>query len=314
MATISTRRRTGSSCATSLSSSIGRTRSATALRSTPTTPTTRWRWASRTRCSPSAASLAIRSTYQVEGIINSEQGYRCTRRLQRALQIYPSGLGQDLLRRKQPGDHRKPGGDEHELLRLLPGAHQRSDKPERQEHRLLREPAPDLAATSLPRLADRESRSSPTRKTRKRRSSSCSGSSGRDPEEVGRAWRLHLQQGGARIRRIPERHPYNKAFYDTMFKVKDFWAVPEYAELSSGSQSACLSGRCRRGRVRSKETLDALAADWTATFKKYSGRLRVRRGGAACSRGRGDGCPGRRPLASFGSQTGNAWDLVPLPL
>ena len=25
--------------------------------------------------------------------------------------------------------------------------------------------------------------------------------------------------------------PYNKAFYDTMFKVKDFWAVPEYAEL-----------------------------------------------------------------------------------
>src|SRR6478672_8450936 len=25
--------------------------------------------------------------------------------------------------------------------------------------------------------------------------------------------------------------PYNKAFYETMFKVKDFWAVPEYAEL-----------------------------------------------------------------------------------
>jgi hypothetical protein len=27
--------------------------------------------------------------------------------------------------------------------------------------------------------------------------------------------------------------PYNKAFYETMFKVKDFWAVPEYAELLS---------------------------------------------------------------------------------
>ena len=25
--------------------------------------------------------------------------------------------------------------------------------------------------------------------------------------------------------------PYNEAFYETMFKVKDFWAVPEYAEL-----------------------------------------------------------------------------------
>src|SRR5438034_661097 len=25
--------------------------------------------------------------------------------------------------------------------------------------------------------------------------------------------------------------PYNQAFYETMFMVKDFWAVPEYAEL-----------------------------------------------------------------------------------
>ena len=25
--------------------------------------------------------------------------------------------------------------------------------------------------------------------------------------------------------------PYNKAFYDTMFMVKDFWATPEYAEI-----------------------------------------------------------------------------------
>jgi hypothetical protein len=25
--------------------------------------------------------------------------------------------------------------------------------------------------------------------------------------------------------------PYNKAFYDTMFMVKDFWATPEYAEV-----------------------------------------------------------------------------------
>ena len=25
--------------------------------------------------------------------------------------------------------------------------------------------------------------------------------------------------------------PYNEAFYQSMFMVKDFWAVPEYAEL-----------------------------------------------------------------------------------
>src|SRR4029079_4691206 len=30
--------------------------------------------------------------------------------------------------------------------------------------------------------------------------------------------------------------PYNKAFYETMFKVRDFWALPEYAELLDESQ------------------------------------------------------------------------------
>ena len=50
-------------CATSPSSSTGRTRTATASRSTPTTPMTRWRWASRARSSPTAAiSATIRPT------------------------------------------------------------------------------------------------------------------------------------------------------------------------------------------------------------------------------------------------------------
>ena len=48
----------GRSCATSPSSSIVPTTTATASRSTPTTPTTRWSWASRTRCSPTAAISA----------------------------------------------------------------------------------------------------------------------------------------------------------------------------------------------------------------------------------------------------------------
>ena len=40
--------------------------------------------------------------------------------------------------------------------------------------------------------------------------------------------------------------PYNKAFYETMFKVKDFWAVPEYAELLQPAQPARLSLHHRR--------------------------------------------------------------------
>jgi len=66
--------------------------------------------------------------------------------------------------------------------------------------------------------------------------------------------------------------PYNKAFYDTMFKVKDFWAVPEYAELLTALNQRVYPAVIG-GEGSSKETLDALAADWTATFKKY-GRLK----------------------------------------
>ena len=66
--------------------------------------------------------------------------------------------------------------------------------------------------------------------------------------------------------------PYNKAFYDTMFKVKDFWAVPEYAELLTALNQRVYPAVVG-GEGTSKETLDALAADWTATFKKH-GRLK----------------------------------------
>jgi multiple sugar transport system substrate-binding protein len=63
--------------------------------------------------------------------------------------------------------------------------------------------------------------------------------------------------------------PYNKAFYETMFKVKDFWATPEYAELLIAMNQRVypyITGN----QGTAKEVLDALAADWNATFKKYN--------------------------------------------
>jgi multiple sugar transport system substrate-binding protein len=62
--------------------------------------------------------------------------------------------------------------------------------------------------------------------------------------------------------------PYNKAFYETMFKVKDFWAVPEYAELLQQFNQRVYP-YVTGDQGTAKETLDALAADWNATFKKY---------------------------------------------
>jgi multiple sugar transport system substrate-binding protein len=62
--------------------------------------------------------------------------------------------------------------------------------------------------------------------------------------------------------------PYNEAFYQTRFIVKDFWAVPELAELL-GQLNNRIYPTIVGGEGTSKEVLDGLAADWTATFAKY---------------------------------------------
>lgn len=62
--------------------------------------------------------------------------------------------------------------------------------------------------------------------------------------------------------------PYNEAFYQTMFKVKDFWAVPEFAELLTSANQR-LYPFIVGDEGTAQETLDALAADWEATFTKY---------------------------------------------
>jgi len=62
--------------------------------------------------------------------------------------------------------------------------------------------------------------------------------------------------------------PYNEAFYQTMFVVKDFWAVPEFAELLN-QMNQRIYPHIVGGEGTAQEVLDALAADWTETFAKY---------------------------------------------
>ncbi len=66
--------------------------------------------------------------------------------------------------------------------------------------------------------------------------------------------------------------PYNQAFYETMFMVKDFWAVPEYAELLE---------ICQRnwhqyvvgGKGTAKQAMDTIANEWEKIFRR-EGRLK----------------------------------------
>jgi len=66
--------------------------------------------------------------------------------------------------------------------------------------------------------------------------------------------------------------PYNEAFYQTMFKVKDFWAVPEFAELLQKLNQR-IYPYVVGDKGTAKEALDAVAGDWEAIFTKY-GRLK----------------------------------------
>lgn len=60
--------------------------------------------------------------------------------------------------------------------------------------------------------------------------------------------------------------PYNEAFYQTMFKVRDFWALPEYAELLTEAADTFYP-YVVDGKGTAKETLDKLAVTWVDTLK-----------------------------------------------
>jgi multiple sugar transport system substrate-binding protein len=60
--------------------------------------------------------------------------------------------------------------------------------------------------------------------------------------------------------------PYNKAFYETMFKVRDFWALPEYAELLDESQQGFYD-YVVNGNGTAQETLDKLTTTWVDSLK-----------------------------------------------
>ena len=171
--------KTGSSCATSPSSSTGRT---------PDPPMygiaiyTAGRYDALAMGFENAlfsfgGELGDYATCKVQGIVNSPQAVQALEAYKELYRLHAAELGQDVLPGEQPGDHRGPGGDEHELLRLLPGARQPGDQPERRRHRLLRQSRPARTASSSPRSAGRASPSSPIRTSRRNRRSSWSGSS-----------------------------------------------------------------------------------------------------------------------------------------
>ena len=65
-----------------------------------------------------------------------------------------------------------------------------------------------------------------------------------------------------------EATPYNKAFMESMFIVKDFWANPEYADLLESIQRN-LHEYIVADKGTAQEALDNIAKDWDEIFKKH---------------------------------------------
>ena len=63
--------------------------------------------------------------------------------------------------------------------------------------------------------------------------------------------------------------PYNEAFYQTMFMVKDFWAVPEYAELLTQINNHIYPYVVSGEGGDAQTVLNNVTKEWEATFKKY---------------------------------------------
>ncbi|MBD1556633.1 extracellular solute-binding protein [Vibrio sp. S9_S30] len=65
--------------------------------------------------------------------------------------------------------------------------------------------------------------------------------------------------------------PFNEAFFQSMAMVKDFWSVPEYAELLTAANKHW-HPYIVAGKGTAKEANDAIAKEWEAIFKKYGRR------------------------------------------
>jgi multiple sugar transport system substrate-binding protein len=62
--------------------------------------------------------------------------------------------------------------------------------------------------------------------------------------------------------------PYNRSFMETMQMVKDFWAVPEYAELLESCQRLWHEAVVA-GTITPQQAMDGIAEEWEAIFEKF---------------------------------------------
>ena len=160
---------------------------------------TRWRWASRTPSSRYGGELGDYATYKVDGIINSDKAIAALEAYKELYKFTPPGWAKAFFVEDNQAITENLAAMSMNYFAFFPALINEASNPERQGHGLLRQPARarwrpvrrTRRAGHLDRLLFAEPGRSPEVPRMVHQ--------GRDPEEVGRPRRLHLQRSRAEV-------------------------------------------------------------------------------------------------------------------
>ena len=209
------------------------------------------------------------STYKVDGILNSPENIEALEMYRELYKFTPPNWGKTFFMEDNQAITENLAAMSLNFFAFFPALANEATNPNADVTGYFANPG--RARRQAARRARRagRSRSSPIRRSRKRRSSSSNGSSRTRPRRSGPSSAATPAAPRCCSREeFRKATPFNEAFYQTMFMVKDFWAVPEYAELLTAINNRVYPFIVG-GEGTAKEALDATAADWNATFKKY---------------------------------------------
>jgi multiple sugar transport system substrate-binding protein len=128
---------------------------------------TRWSWGSRTRSSPSAANWATFTTFQVDGILNSDKNVAALEAYKKLYSFTPPGWSKTFFVENNQAITENLAAMSMNYFAFFPALGEPGDEPERGKHGFFANPKGPTAQTHAA-WAGRGSRSCPTRRTRKR--------------------------------------------------------------------------------------------------------------------------------------------------
>ncbi len=200
------------------------------------------------------------ATYKVHGIVNSPEAVAALECIRELYKFTPPNWGKRLLPREQPGDYREPGGDDMNYFAFFPALANKATNPYAD--------VTGYFANPPARAASRHGARRPGHLDRLLLQEAGGGVQVPQwfiKDETQKKWgELGGYTCSAAVLKSDEFRkatPYNEAFYQTMFMVKDFWAVPEYGELLEPDEephrSLCREwpGNRQRGARRRRQGL-----------------------------------------------------------